>query len=390
VSPPGVPRRARFLAALGVLAALALLALFLRGSSAVVPTADHQNPAPAATAAAPAAPQPPPPAATLAMGVTAAAGRPRAMLPEGGLARNAAEDYRRRARYPRSSSPLAAPDDDPIVRERVVNPVRSRGPNNEEPSLTVYPARVGFETPEPAVVHAFLASGDEKVAARSVRAAVTTDRFEPAGELEYRDDGAEGDAIAVDHVYTAVFVPGEEASARPATSYMVRVVATTRGNEERIAATSFLYSFPDAQLTGAYRDAVVDGSLQVQAEVGVTAPGRFHLEATLYDASGAQALGWAQTALELPEGSHWMTLSFYGLILRERGVDGPYLLRHVALSTASTMPNAKNRLADGAHVTAAYAAARFTDASYDDPDLLDAADRVERDTVNLGGLEAGG
>ena len=388
MSPPGASwRKTGLLAALGVLAALALVALFRRGSSAVVPTAAPEHPVPAA-AAAPA--QPPPQTPTLALGVTAAAGRPRAALPAGGLARTAAEDYRRRARYPRSSTPLATADDDPIVGERVVNPVRSRGPNNEEPSLTVYPAAVGFETPEPAVVHAFLASGDEKVAARSVRATVTTDRFEPVGEIEYRDDGAGGDPVADDHIYTAVFVPGAEASGRPATSYMVRVVATTRGNEERIAATSFLYSFPDAQVTGAYRDAVVDGSLQVQAEVSVTMAGRFHLEATLYDASGEQALAWAQTALALPEGQHWMTLSFYGLILRERSIDGPYLLRHVALSTASTMPNAKNRLADGVHVTAAYAAARFTDASYDDPDLLDAADRVEHDTADLGGLEAGG
>jgi uncharacterized protein DUF4784 len=387
VSTPRASRRVGLLAALGVLAALALLAVFRRGSSAVVPTADREPPVAAVTAAA----EPPPPSApTLALGVTAAAGRRKAMLPEGGLARSAAEDYRRRARYPRSSSPLVTVDDDPIVRERVVNPIRSRGPNNEEPSLTVYPALVGFETPEPAVVHAFLASGDEKVAARSMRATVMTDRFEPAGELEYRDDGTEGDAVADDRVYTAVFVPGAEASGRPATSYMVRVVATTRGNEERIATTSFLYSFPDAQLTGAYRDAVVDGSLQVQAEVSVTAPGRFHLEATLYDTSGEQALAWAQTALALPEGRHWLTLSFYGLILRERGIDGPYVLQHVALSTASTMPNAKNRLAEGVHVTAAYAAARFTDASYDDPDLLDAADRVERDGGNLGGLDAGG
>jgi len=54
------------------------------------------------------------------------------------------------------------------------------------------------------------------------------------------------------------------------------------------------------------------------------------------------------------------------------------------------MPNAKNRLADRVHLTAAYAASRFTEAPYDDRELLDAADRVERDTGNLGGLEAGG
>ena len=383
---PGASRTARLLAALGVLAAFAALVLVRRGSSDVEPTAEDEPPVPAAAVAG----APPVAANTVALGLTAAATRPRPSLPQGGLARTAAADYRRRARYPRSSYPLTTVEDDPIVRERVVNPVRSRGRRGEEPSLTVYPALVGFESPEPAVVHAFLSRGDEKVEARSMRATIMTDRLEAIGELEYRDDGAGGDAEAADHIYTAVFVPGTEAAGRPATSYMVRVEATSLGDEQRIAVTSFLYSFPDARLTGAYRDAVVDGSLQVQAEVLVTAAGRFHLEATLYDAAGTQALAWAQTALELSEGRHWMTLRYYGLILRERGVDGPYLVRNAALSTASNMPNAKNRLSDRVHMTAAYAANRFTDASYGDQELLDAADRVERDTVDLGGLEAGG
>ena len=386
MSTPQAPTRRRLVVGLGVLAALALA--FLRwGTSDDAPPAGTAQP-PAAEAAADPAPGTPDP--TLALGITAAATRPRPSLPEGGLARTAANDYRFRARYPRSSFPVTASDDDPIARERVVNPVRSRGPRGDDPSLTVYPALVGFESPDPAIVHAFLAMGDEKVPAKTMQATVITDQLEPIGELQYRDDGTGGDATAGDRIYTAVFLPGPEAGGRPATSYMVRVVATTRGDEQRIAVTSFLYSFPDAQLTGAYRDAVVDGSLHVDAEVLVTAPGRFHLEATLYDGSGDRPLAWAQTAGELPEGRHWMTLPFYGLILQERGVDGPYLVRNVALSTSSAMPNAKNRLADRAHLTGAYAASRFSDAPYDDPELLDAADRVERDSGALGGLEAGG
>jgi hypothetical protein len=370
---------------LGVLGALALA--FLRwGSSGDGPAAGDAQPPAAedASASAPAS------EATLALAITAAAPRAQPSLPEGGLARLAADDYRRRARYPRSSFPVAAPADDPVARERVVNPVRSRGPRGDEPSLTVYPALVGFESPDPAIVHAYLAMGEEKIPAKTMQAAVTTDQLESVGELEYRDDGNGGDATADDRIYTAVFVPGPEAGGRPATSYMVRVVATTRGDEQRIAVTSFLYSFPDAQLTGAYRDAVVDGSLHVEAEVLVTAPGRFHLEATLYDTQGDRALAWAQTASELHAGRHWMTLPFYGLILQERGVDGPYLVRNDALSTSSAMPNAKNRVADRAHLTGAYAASRFTDAPYGDQELLDAADRVERDSGGLGGLEAGG
>jgi hypothetical protein len=53
------------------------------------------------------------------------------------------------------------------------------------------------------------------------------------------------------------------------------------------------------------------------------------------------------------------------------------------------MPNAKNRLVENAHVTGAYRVATFTDVPYDDPDLLEAADRLEA-AGDIGPLEAGG
>jgi hypothetical protein len=53
------------------------------------------------------------------------------------------------------------------------------------------------------------------------------------------------------------------------------------------------------------------------------------------------------------------------------------------------MPNAKNRLVENAFVTAAYDAAEFSDAPFNDPDLLDAARRVEQD-LQAGSLESNG
>jgi hypothetical protein len=86
---------------------------------------------------------------------------------------------------------------------------------------------------------------------------------------------------------------------------------------------------------------------------------------------------------------HWLDLSFYGLILRERGLDGPYVLRFVALSTTTEMPNAKNRLVENAYWTQPYAASSFTNQPYDDPQLLEAARRIEEDPMPRG-LDAGG
>jgi hypothetical protein len=127
----------------------------------------------------------------------------------------------------------------------------------------------------------------------------------------------------------------------------------------------------------------------LEAEVEVLHPGRFHLEATLYSQDGAHKLLWAQTAAVLEPGRQWMQLVYYGLGLRERALDGPYLVRWAALSTTTDMPNAKNRVAENVHLTRPYSAAAFTDRPFDDPDLLDAARRVEQDGPPAG-LDAGG
>ncbi len=297
------------------------------------------------------------------------------------LGTQAAADYRRRARFPPSSAPLAPGDADPIVRDREISPVTAKGPNGDEPTLVVYPTQMSFESPGPVVLQAYLAVGSRRVPAREIRGTLLTEAQEPVGEFDYLDDGS--------GLGTATLTLPEEAAPRLSASYLVKVRAVTRGGEERLAATSFQYARPHAQLTGAYRDAVVDGSLVVGAEVEVREAGRFHLEATLYAADGGEKLVWAQTATQLEPGRHWLDLSFYGLALRERGVDGPYLVRYLALSTATEMPNAKNTLVENAHRTGAWRAAAFTDRPFGDPDLLEAADRLEGSTLP-GGLEAGG
>jgi hypothetical protein len=314
---------------------------------------------------------------------------PRPVLVPGALASATVEDYRRRARYPRSSQPLAE-GEDPIVRDREVTPIRQRGPRGEDPTLEVFPARPGFESPEAAVLHAALTVGGRRVPADEMRATVLTEALAPVGVVDYRDDGKDGDVVAGDRLYTAVFTPGPQPVEALARSYLVKVVARTRRSQDRTAATSFLYSTPHAYLTGNFRDAVVDGSLTIDAEVEVALAGRFHLEATLYSGDGSRPLAWSQTAGELAPGRHWMTLAYYGLILNERQVDGPYLLRWVALSTATGMPNAKNRPLENAWMTRPYRASAFSDRPFDDPDLLDAAERIERDAAKPGGLEAGG
>jgi len=300
----------------------------------------------------------------------------------------AAAEYRRRARYPRSAQPLAPDEADPIVRDREISAVESRGRNGAEPVLRVFPAAMGFEAPEPALVFAELTTRGRPVAPREIRGTLTTETLEPLADVAFHDDGVDGDAVAGDGRYTVAF-PGDALGGALSTSYLVQVDARLDGDDERKGATSFLYASPHAHLTGTYRDAVVDGSLVVGVEIDVAQAGRFHVEATLYGAGGTEKIAWAQAAQWLEPGTQWLDLDFFGLILRERGIDGPYVLRYVALSTTTEMPNAKNRVAENAYQTATYRASGFSDRPYADPQLLETADRIEQDPMPAG-LEAGG
>ena len=107
-----------------------------------------------------------------------------------------ADDYVRRARFPRSSQPI---EDgvDPIARDREVTRGKSVGPEGTNPTLVVWPERTGFEAPSP-IVHLRLprprraqgrAEGD-----RTARSAPSKAVSSPA--LEFNDDGTNGDATS--------------------------------------------------------------------------------------------------------------------------------------------------------------------------------------------------
>ena len=58
-----------------------------------------------------------------------------------------------------------------------------------------------------------------RIPGRTIRGTSLTDERQPIAEVEYNDDGTGGGAVANDHLYTAVFVPGREAVPVLSSSY---------------------------------------------------------------------------------------------------------------------------------------------------------------------------
>lgn len=288
-----------------------------------------------------------------------------------------AASYREQARYPRHSWALEQGQADPVRAERLPSRLSARGPQGEEPVLTVWAGQVSYEAGEPVALYATLTAAGAAQAA-DLRAEIVSEGGEIVATALYRDDGEGADQHRGDGIYSAQ-VSGlpEPALAAP---YLVRVEAQLADGSLRHAAGGFLLSHPWAHLTGRFRDSLRDGSVVVSAQVEVEQAGRFHLVGTLHTPQG-DPVGVAQTAVELEAGRHWLDLEFYGLMFHDRGVAGPYVLGAVTLTTAAGMPNALTQPLERAYVTRPYRLDQLRRAPFGEPGLTRAAERLEAEAA---------
>lgn len=295
----------------------------------------------------------------------------------GNLALKTAQNYRQEARYPGHSWVLPAESSDPIVDERVPSKLTVTSPDKAISSqLTIWSQQVTFEFPQPVDLYASLSGLDRSLSKGDLTGEIVTQDGRVLGSFSYLDNGWGADETAGDGIYSARVQFLSDLEPNLADAYMVRVRADLGEGQALHGVNGFLYSRPWARLTGNYRENLVDGDLVVSAEIEVSQPGRFHLMGTLHTTVG-QPIGVAQAAIELDWGRHWVDLSFFGLMFHDRNVAGPFRLGTLALTTTGGMPNAKSAVVQDALVTKPYGLSQLRSQPFGDPDLMEAANRLE-------------
>jgi hypothetical protein len=303
----------------------------------------------------------------------------------------AAERLRRAARFPPTSQPIED-NIDPIARTREPKRARSAPPNTDGPVLIAYPAVTDVEAPGSVILYAEVVEREDinqeelrrhernpredRIGARAIRGEVRNEAGNPVATVQFRDDGQEPDAEANDLFFATSLTPDPDKPKEFRGAFRVIVTAETVSGDSLKATTGFTYSVPSAHLTGQYRDKIVDGSLQIEAEVAVEEAGRYQLAGTLASQEAAM-LGHAHEIVTLEPGTTWIPLKVYGLMFRDRMVDGPYTLWSVVLSTMGDDGTQQSDVVPAAHTTAAYKASEFSDREYGDPEKLEQADRIE-------------
>ncbi len=315
---------------------------------------------------------------------------PQAMAAEvGKLALDAAAEYRARAAFPEWSRPVLDAVD-PVASARVPTRQRLSGPDGAAPALETWASAMSVQPGESVELFARLdwlgAEGlnglsglrSGQLSGWTVQADLVLDQVGSLAQVELLDDGQGIDALADDGIYSArVKLPEKLAPALgTANNVMVRLHAENASGDVRKAVGGFLYSHPGAQLTGRYRQSVEDGNLLVWAQAEVLSPGRYHLSGTLDNALGSP-VATAQSATRLEPGTHWLALPFYGAIFHQLGSLSGLSLGSVTLATTNGMPNALGPVLENAYQLSPPSLAELRSAPFNDPVLLDSAQRLE-------------
>lgn len=177
-------------------------------------------------------------------------------------------------------------------------------------------------------------------------------------------------ADAGKHQYVATFSPTaaeQKAIMRFRTFVEVAFDAPDKLGERHYSASVQYTPAAHAVLNGEWHDALKNGSLVVQAGVTVELAGQYKVIASLY--AGDTAVAFAQNSVALAVGRGFVPLTFFGKILHDKGLAGPYELRFAMVFEEFPTEGVywPGVTVDHAYRTGEYKAADFSPQPYIEP-----------------------
>lgn len=214
-----------------------------------------------------------------------------------------------------------------------------------------------------------------------------------AMQLDYHDDGLDGDEVAGDLRYTNRLVPSRVQALKGAAQHvMIQAWIDAGGAGARPIMRDFTYAPRQALTFGAITDAGRDGNLVVTLGLDVQEAGLYTFEANVMGPDGTTAIAYAEQSYTLGTGPQSADLSFFGRAFREKRVDGPYLVRDIRCFRRFIAGEEENfyLVNPSTYVTRPYRYGGFSDAEWNSPEKQQTIANFQKliDETNAGNIGA--
>jgi hypothetical protein len=198
-------------------------------------------------------------------------------------------------------------------------------------------------------------------------------------DLDYHDDGLAPDQQAGDFRYSNRFVPSERKELATASSARVEAIVVVDGQQRRFLR-DFTWAPRDVLKVLGEHDAMRDGSLVATLDCQVLEDGLYTFYGNLFAADGTTPVATSKKSYPLTAGRQRVELVFFGKVLNDQQVDGPYVLKDV---------HGLKRMGEGEYNnvwwqhpgefrTRSYASADFSGDEWNDPERRERLATFER------------
>jgi hypothetical protein len=281
--------------------------------------------------------------------------RIRALQEKTDMHRAMLKDHDEFNRYPSNNQRIQKVDSDPLIKNYAIDE-RTTISDDKTNSLTIWSDKKYYIRGDLVTVSAYVSDEKGTRIPSTITAQLIFDEAQNIQVLDFKD-------LDHDAIYEVSFRADEvNEQALKAGIYKVLIVSDA---SELLDSVAFVLADPEATFTGNYRDALTaEGDLLVEAEVEVTSADRFYFQASLYTELG-DPIGGNQMTLNLNKGKAWVPFKFYGLMMHDAQVNGPYLLKNIALARV-TMPMQRAPLIHPGYFTNYYPLSKFSNVRYEE------------------------
>jgi hypothetical protein len=291
------------------------------------------------------------------------------------------ESYRAASIYPHWSIPLTADMDfalrwnDAVTEDLALD-------ENTYVRFDGSEGRVFAGSPYTATLKAWRVVNGERrpLPVRVTRAAVSVTSGPSGGEafeVTFHDDGVDGDAKAQDGVLTTRFVPSARSELSHATTARIDAYVEINGDPRHLVRDFVFAPRPVLEVHGIH-DQLRDGSLVVTLDCEVFEDGVYTFYANLLAQDGSP-IAMTKLSFPLKAGKRTAELTFFGKVIYDHDVDGPYIVRDI-----HGLKRAENDETDvwwnhpAAYTTRPYKAHELSDDEWNDPERTERLQNFER------------
>jgi len=269
------------------------------------------------------------------------------------------KDNEQQNKYPPYNQSIPTLEQDPIERRYELD-IRTVESENGEASLTLWTDKKYYLHGDEVLISAILQNTKGVRIPTRFLGQLIYNETQNLQQFEFSDldqDGIYEYRFKLDPVDKEALVSG-----------IYKVLIINDANE-MVDGVTFILSQPELQLTGNYKDTISsNGNLLIEAEVEVTAKHRFYFQAALYSSTN-DPIGSTQFSGELSQGRHWVPLDFDGLMVRDAGEPGPYLLKSISLAKV-VLPMQRAPIIYPEYYTQGYNVDQFRNTNYAATDSL--------------------